>query len=652
MKHYRFVLSIVLSIGLSFTSYAQSIWNGTTVATSFQSGTGTASDPYLIYTPEQLAYFLKEISSGRQFSLDYVKIMADINLGGHDVHGNGTFDGYLDGNNHWISGYDCEEGYNTVSTHAGGCLFNNVSGVIHNLAIAGRTSGSYNIFSYAGMAITKTLSSTGHIYNCVYNIWCSNYASGSVGTMACTNYGRIENCYSYGTFSTVFDGTDARSFGAICYENMKTGVIRNCKYDINKASYGGMFAETAQNSAYNTDRKNAGLIETYIGDEWVLSHTDYEYSTWSGQYGLACFDPNKVSTCTITFFDELKLSSVQSYTVTKGNTIGELPRPTSNKTFMGWYRNNTLVMPTDIVASDWTLFAKWQNCIHRQPTSDNPSFDVDDASKASFQWYEKHDNMLYDNWDSGVTSDGSTSKKALTLSVTAGMNLTFDWRVSSEVDYDYMYVQVNGQTVLKQSGSVSGDFTYKFQNDGEYIITFAYTKDGSDGRGLDKAWFTNISVGYPDTKLTDACSSTLPQKYTALNGDYYCKATYSDGSNELCSDIVSITVLPCETPSIVYADKKLYFKCATENANIHWAISAPAIQLQGTGANPGNTINETLENATITITAYATAPGFGRSETITRKFGLDNLYDVNGDGKVNIADITSMINAVLSKNDK
>lgn len=647
MKTLRILLTLLLTAAFSSESLAQSIWDGTTVATSFQSGTGTAEDPYLIYTPEQWAYFCQQVSSGKQFSLDHVKLMSDINLGGHDVHANGTFDGYLDGGNHWIKGYCCEVGYSVASTHAYGCLILEVSGVVHNLAIVGSTRGSYNTFSYARMAIANTLSETGHIYNCVYSIYCGAYA-GSAGTMAFQNYGRIENCYTYGTYSTVFDGTDAKSFGTICYENMKTGSIYNCKYSFNKASYGGVFAEVSLSYNY-TDRKNAGIIETFIGDEWVASHTDYDYSNWSGEYGLTCFDPTIASQCTVTFIDEMKLSSTPSFNVEKGSAIGELPTPTSEKTFIGWYRNNTLVMPTDVVDSDWTLFAKWQNCVRQQPSVASPTFIVDDSKKASFQWYEKHENMQYGDWDSGTTYNDQTSKQTFTLNVTEGMSLTFNWKVSSEQDYDFMSVSINGTNVLKKSGNDSGTFSYTFTENGEYTVVFAYTKDGSDWSGSDKAWFTNIAVGFSDAKLTDACTATLPEKYTVLNGDYYCIATYSDGSNKLISDVVSIIVTPCAPPSIIFANNKLSFECATPDANIHWSIEAPAVQLQGTGAIPGKAVNEALENATLTISAYATAQGYGRSETSIRTFNVNNFYDVNGDGKVNIADVTIIVSAILSQ---
>ena len=50
------VLLSTLLIGMLSISAADNVWDGT-VSNGFAGGTGTASDPYLISTPSQLAYF-------------------------------------------------------------------------------------------------------------------------------------------------------------------------------------------------------------------------------------------------------------------------------------------------------------------------------------------------------------------------------------------------------------------------------------------------------------------------------------------------------------------------------------------------------------------------------------------------------------------
>ena len=56
-------------------------WDGT-IATGFARGTGTETDPYIIETPQQLAYLASTTNSGTNYSGKYFKQEADLNLGG------------------------------------------------------------------------------------------------------------------------------------------------------------------------------------------------------------------------------------------------------------------------------------------------------------------------------------------------------------------------------------------------------------------------------------------------------------------------------------------------------------------------------------------------------------------------------------------
>ncbi|MBR2343220.1 MAG: SipW-dependent-type signal peptide-containing protein [Clostridia bacterium] len=68
-------------------------WNGT-VATAFAGGSGTETDPYLIANADQLAYFgavvggMKGDENGKTFEGEYIKLIADINLGDKESENN------------------------------------------------------------------------------------------------------------------------------------------------------------------------------------------------------------------------------------------------------------------------------------------------------------------------------------------------------------------------------------------------------------------------------------------------------------------------------------------------------------------------------------------------------------------------------------
>ena len=83
------------------------IWDGTTIATSFNGGNGTQENPYLISSGKELAY-LQKVMSGTEaisYSTLYYSITNDINLGSHELDPIGTetpFSGHIEGNGNTI----------------------------------------------------------------------------------------------------------------------------------------------------------------------------------------------------------------------------------------------------------------------------------------------------------------------------------------------------------------------------------------------------------------------------------------------------------------------------------------------------------------------------------------------------------------------
>lgn len=90
------------------------VWDGT-IATAFGGGTGSQSNPYLIYTAEQLAYLAKTTNAGTNYSGKYFKLMNDLDLNNREwtpigkgiltsdnYTSNYAFRGNFDGNYHVI----------------------------------------------------------------------------------------------------------------------------------------------------------------------------------------------------------------------------------------------------------------------------------------------------------------------------------------------------------------------------------------------------------------------------------------------------------------------------------------------------------------------------------------------------------------------
>lgn len=82
-----------------------------------------------------------------------------------------------------------------------------------------------------------------------------------------------------------------------------------------------------------------------------------------------------------------------------------------------------------------------------------------------------------------------------TVTLSAGDTLTFDWRVSSEKNYDTLQFLVNGEEEDRISGELEwANYTYSIPADGNYTFTWIYSKDRSHSDGSDCAWVDEIMV--------------------------------------------------------------------------------------------------------------------------------------------------------------
>ena len=161
-------------------------WKGE-IATSFARGSGSQADPYIIETPEQLAYLANSVNSGNNYYYKYFKQGADIDLGGKQAKdgtwsgqqwipiGNSSesFQGHFDGN-----GYKISNIYINGSQDYQGLFGSTSSYRLENINIA---SGIIVGGDYIGGVVGIT--EEGSISNCTNNatVKGENYVGGICG---------------------------------------------------------------------------------------------------------------------------------------------------------------------------------------------------------------------------------------------------------------------------------------------------------------------------------------------------------------------------------------------------------------------------------------------------------------------------------------
>ena len=238
------------------------IWDGT-VANAFAEGDGSEDDPYLIHDGEELAYLAQlcnansTLTKGKYFQLandiilneDVLSNDFEVNdpvvpynlwtpIGKDQSH---SFQGYFNGNNHFISGAYVDGGAVTG-------LFGYVNGgSIRNLSFI----DSYIVGTYPAMVSNLAVSDSSWVSNC-YVEACSKGTSNS--TSYYTSHivsvlgakGTIENCYASG-LATGY-GTKA----AIVGNQTGAAVVRNCFSNVKGAtSIGGVKNYNTMDNIYN-----------------------------------------------------------------------------------------------------------------------------------------------------------------------------------------------------------------------------------------------------------------------------------------------------------------------------------------------------------------------------------------------------------------
>lgn len=92
---------------------------------------------------------------------------------------------------------------------------------------------------------------------------------------------------------------------------------------------------------------------------------------------------------------------------------------------------------------------------------------------------------------SGEVADNESS--ALGLVVSGPGTLSFDWRVSSEADYDYLTVSVDDDVNARISGEQEWEPAQAIAiPSGQHTVTWSFEKDATVSDGDDKGWIDNV----------------------------------------------------------------------------------------------------------------------------------------------------------------
>ncbi len=260
-------LLILMSIGyISVYASPSDIWDGT-VASGFESGTGTENDPYIIKTPEQLAYLAYQVNSGTTYEGKFIKLTNDICLNdttnwenwgttaptnswtaiGTDI--SESFRGIFDGDGHEISGIYI----NTELDYQG--LFGYInSGTVKNVGVINsciNVDGGDCVGGVVGRNYNGTVSNS---YN-IGTVSGTNCVGGVVGENQAFNNGTatVNDCYNTGYVSG--NGLVGGVVGYKYFVEVGTVTVSNCYNTgdvLGVSCVGGVVGGGRATNCYNT----------------------------------------------------------------------------------------------------------------------------------------------------------------------------------------------------------------------------------------------------------------------------------------------------------------------------------------------------------------------------------------------------------------
>ena len=186
------VMAIMVAVScIVLPSDVVAAWDGT-AATTFASGSGTESSPYLIETDKQMGYFLNQMNSGVTYEGLYIKLNNDLDMTG----GNWTVD--------------------KATVFAGTFLGNGKTLTMDSCFLG--TIGAAGTVDFLNLEGSGTLSSPLLCY---------------------TNNGTIQNCRVRGDVSRPL-----YSAGLLCITNGRTGTV------VNSCGFGSVYGSADDNTCY------------------------------------------------------------------------------------------------------------------------------------------------------------------------------------------------------------------------------------------------------------------------------------------------------------------------------------------------------------------------------------------------------------------
>ena len=231
-----------------------------------------------------------------------------------------------------------------------------------------------------------------------------------------------------------------------------------------------------------------------------------------------------------------------------------------------------------------------------------------------------------------VIPNSVTSIRNYTFRNCSGINsVTIPNSVASIGEHAFYYCSGLTSIIIGRSIETIGSYAFAGCERLEDVYCHAEKVPSAETNAFDNSYISYATLHVPENSINQYRRREPWSGFETITG--ILEEEYNDGDR-------------CEKPVItLLANGKIKVESATEGATCVTNISAST-------ANPLTDGEISLSTPLIvyTVTAYATAEGYDDSEVATATFRFEgNKGDVDGDGKIDISDLTQLVNIILGQ---
>jgi hypothetical protein len=187
-------------------------------------------------------------------------------------------------------------------------------------------------------------------------------------------------------------------------------------------------------------------------------------------------------------------------------------------------------------------------------------------------WTKVTDDYYYDNDSakSGTITHNQLCSIETSINLTTPKELKFHWKVSSEINYDYLKFYIDGTMQYQVSGEVDWQQKSYTMSPGWHTLKWAYAKDSSISRGSDCGWIDKVEL-VKSISQEDSLSNALDNDELIINtsGDNdwasQTAVSYYDSDAAQSPFIAHKQSASMETTMSKYQTVKFYWKVSSEN---------------------------------------------------------------------------------------